>query len=101
MCSPDVATRSRLARSANGGYSVELPLEMELPETVQVHAGDRLRLDVSGAPEAATPATEAEGVVHRIWHSPKWASAVHLEVQSASPLELSFAPGPVITQPTP
>ena len=89
------------ASAANGGFSVELPLEMELPDAVRVHAGDRLRLDVTGA-SRASPEVDGDGqVVHRIWHSPKWASTLQLGVQSDSPIELAFAPGPAIMQPTP
>ena len=101
-----VSSRLALARSANGGYSVELPVVMDLVEPVKIRAGDVLRVDVSGSPEASSslPAAGEEPVVHRIWHAPKWASTVRLGVKmvdGALKLDLPFAKGPKVTQPVP
>ena len=97
--------KGMIAVMANGGYSVELQIEMQLADTVEVRAGDVLRLDVTGGQDQAPTDDErvpqTSGVVHRVWHSPKWASAVELSVEAASPLELKFSPGPKIAQPTP
>jgi predicted acyl esterase len=105
--SPALPGKGMIAVMANGGYSVELPLSMELPEAVELGAGDVLRVDVSGGEHAVEKAATDEqvpqthGVVHRVWHSPNWASALHLHVAASTPLELGFTPGPTITQPMP
>ena len=115
VCGATISTRTlkhefpgkqMIAIMANGGYSVELPVEMDLVEPVPIRAGDVLRLDVSGSPEASgsLPAAGEEPVVHRIWHAPKWASTVRLGVKAvdgALKLDLPFVKGPKVTQPVP
>ena len=82
-----------MASGANGGYSVALPLALELDEDVELRSGDILRLDVSGA--GGDAAAQGEGRVdHRVWHNPKWPSS--LDVALEPPLELKWAhAGPV------
>lgn len=90
--------KDMMATSANGGFPVELTLELDLPQKVELRSGDMLRVDVSRGPEAAA-ATE-ERVDHRIWHSPKWVSSLELELDpQASGPELKFEAHPLITQP--
>lgn len=110
LCGATVSTLSRklslpgkamIDVMANGGYCVELPVEMELKQAVIVNAGDVLRLDVSGN-DKATAEAGGDAIVHRIWHAPRWASSVQLHVESkGSPVELKFKPGPDVAQPTP
>jgi len=73
--------------SMSGGFAVLLSLELELGKDVKLAAGDKLRLDVSGGD--ARNSNKA-GVNHRIWHNPKWQSAV--EVRADGAMELKWAP---------
>jgi len=73
-----------MATGANGGYSVALPFELELAGAVTLQPGDVLRLDVSGSKSAE------ERVDHRVWHNPKWASTLEVELEPSS-LELKWA----------
>jgi len=68
-----------MATGANGGYSVALPLQLELAAPVTLQTGDVLRVDVSGS------ATGSESRVdHRVWHNPKWASTFELPLEPSS-----------------
>jgi hypothetical protein len=104
---PQLPGKGMIAVMANGGFSVELPFEMTLPEDVELGAGDMLRIDLTGGPQAPDEAEADEripntpGVVHRVWHSSKWASSVELEIEVESKLDLKFVPSPEITQPAP
>lgn len=104
---PQLPGKGMVAVMANGGFCVEWAFEMDLPDDVEVSAGDVLRLDLSGGPHAVDTAEADEripntaGVVHRVWHSSKWASAVQLAVEAAKPLELKFSPAPEMVQPSP
>ncbi len=87
--------KSMVAASANGGFSVALPLDMELAQEVEIPAGNVLRLDVTCGAQSAAAARER--VDQRIWHNAKWASTVEVDIGAA--LTLPFEAHPVITQP--
>ena len=91
--------KSMVAASANGGFSVALPLELELEQEVELKAGDVLRLDVSCGAQSAASARER--MDQRIWHNPKWASTVEVDLKSdgEAALVLPFEAHPVIMQP--
>eukprot|EP00656_Telonema_subtile_P011980 TRINITY_DN16000_c0_g1_i3.p1 TRINITY_DN16000_c0_g1~~TRINITY_DN16000_c0_g1_i3.p1 ORF type:complete len:219 (-),score=44.47 TRINITY_DN16000_c0_g1_i3:217-873(-) len=83
--------KDMMAASANGGFAVGLPLQMELEYEVELQPGDILRLDVSCGGAEDGP------VDQRVWHNHKWGSTVQLALDP--PSELEFVPHPEIQQP--
>jgi hypothetical protein len=81
-----------MATGANGGYSVALPLQIQLDESVELSQGDVLRLEVAGIDDDAPES--AERVNHRIWHNPKWGSTLELPVNFQE-FEVPWAPASV------